>query len=99
MYESEQDCPILPESNEAHEENPTMRTGSEEFDVARMITDCLGRYDNIPPATDDVSDEDEDDIGFNDDDFHDVGRAKFFEESNIPLYEAGENFQIIPSGK
>ena len=95
MYEIEQDCPILPESNEAHEENPTMRTGSEEFDVARMITDCLGRYDNVPPATDDVSDEDEDDIGFNDDDFHDVGRAKFFEESNIPLYEGCQTKLLV----
>jgi hypothetical protein len=95
VYEIEEDGPILSEPIGAHEENPTVRTGAEEFDVDRMITDCLSRYDNILPTTDEVSNEDEDDIGFNVSDFHDVGRAKFFEESTIPLYEGCQTKLLV----
>ena len=80
LYLSGQDCQNLHECNEAHKEIPTVRTESKEFKVTRMITECFGRYGNIPPPTNDGIDEDENDIALEDNDLHDVDLTKVIEE-------------------
>ena len=44
-----------------------------------MIRECFSIYDNIPPTTNDETDEDENDIALEDDDVHDVDLTKVIE--------------------
>jgi hypothetical protein len=60
-----------------------------------MIKECFGKYDNIPPTTNDETDEDEIDIALEDDDLHDVDLTKIIEESNIPLYKGSQTKLLV----
>ena len=48
-----------------------------------------------PPATNDETNEDENDIALEDDDLHDVDLTKVIEESNIPLYEGSQTKLLV----
>jgi hypothetical protein len=85
--ESDEDRENLHEPNETEEGNTEMPTASEHFDVARMITECLGRYDCVPPPDDDSADDDEDDFAVDDDNLPDLRPDNLIHISSVPLYE------------
>lgn len=95
LYETGQDCQDLHERHEAQGEIPSMQTDYEEFELTRMVTECFARYDNIPPATYDGIDEDENDSALEDNDLNNVDLTTVIEESNIPLYEGSQTKLLV----
>ena len=95
LYETGQDCQDLHERHEAQGEIPSMQTDFEEFELTRMVTECFARYDNIPPATYDGIDEDENDCALEDDDLNNVDLTTVIEGSNIPLYEGSQTKLLV----
>ena len=95
LYETGQDCQDLYERHEAQREIPSMQTDSEEFELTRMVTECFARYDNIPPATYDGTDENENDSALIDNDLNNVDFTTVIDESNIPLYEGSQTKLLV----
>lgn len=60
-----------------------------------MITECLGRYDNIPMPSLDGLEVDEDDIAVEEEEVEQVELTNVLTESNIPLYEGSQTKRLV----
>ena len=96
VSECEEECEDNVCCSRLREDSQSSESKDEEFQVVRMITECLARYNNKSHAKSNGGfDDDEGTLVIGGDEFRDKDLMDVLHKSKIPLYEGAQTTRLV----